>query len=213
MVRDKKFARTRARYTSWLGNILMTYFAISCINYLCVCPHLLLGVHTHTHTRINACRNSSCGTLHNSICVINWQLTGAAIKISGHKIQLWPQQVHKQNTHTHIHIPAHAHIPHKIDTHPTHTYTRTNSFLAPSSIRNQCNQLCMHPCGRHAALRCSSAGSPASLLLPLAILLALLPVILQMACWLANATAHSTHTHTYRTHTQSDTCKATIWFV
>lgn len=157
MVKDKEFARTRARYTSWLGNnnILMTYFAI-CVHQLFMCIPLT-SCTTYTHIRTNACRNSSCGTLHNSICVINWQLTGAAIKISGHKIQLWPQQVHKQNTHAHIHTPAHAHMPHKIDTHPTHIQT-VFSLPAPYAI-NAINCACIHAAAmRHCVAAALEAG-------------------------------------------------------
>lgn len=114
----------------------------ACINYLCVSPS------PPAHIRTNACRNSSCGTLHNSICVINWQLTGAAIKISGHKIQLWPQQVHKQNTHAHIHTPAHAHMPHKIDTHPTHAYKQfSRSQLHTQSMQSIVHASMRPPCG------------------------------------------------------------------
>lgn len=169
--------------------------------YVCVPSHT--NTHTHTHTG-----NSSCGTLHNSICVINWQLTEAAIKISGHKIQLWPQQVHKQNTHAHTHTKAHART-HKIDTYSTNTHIQPSLslLLTPCSIRNQCNQLCMHPCGRHAALRCTRSLPPLS-------------YSKHSPKWLAGLPTHThahahvllSHTHTLTAANGEGLCKATVEF-
>lgn len=165
--------------------------------YVCESSH----TNTHTHTG-----NSSCGTLHNSICVINWQLTEAAIKISGHKIQLWPQQVHKQNTHAHTHTKAHART-HKIDTYSTHKQLALSLALTPCSIRNQCNQLCMHPCGRHAALRCNHPLPP----LPPCHTLSTAPNGL-LACQHTHAHVLLSHTRTHTSANGEGLCKATVEF-
>lgn len=145
--------------------------------------------HTHKHTG-----NSSCGTLHNSICVINWQLTEAAIKISGHKIQLWPQQVHKQNTHAHTHTKAHSRT-HKIDTYSTHKQLSL-SPLAPYAI-NAINCACIHAAAmRHCDATTRSPTYPLS-------------YTKHSPKWLAGLPTHTpTRTRTVITHTQLQMGKA-----
>lgn len=114
-------------------------------------------------------------------------------------------QTKHPRTHPHNGTRTHTRT-HKIDTYSTNTHTYGPLSLTPCSIRNQCNQLCMHPCGRHAALRCTHSPP--------------LSYSKHSPKWLAGLPTHThehahvllSHTHTLTAANGEGLCKATVEF-